>query len=1295
MQLREIRVDGFGALKDLTLTGLPEGLCLFLGPNEAGKSTLLAFVRRVLFGFPDRRSRANPYDCPPGVPKGGRLVFERNGDRVVVERFEGPRGGAVRVRFGDGTVGGEAELRKLVGSTTRDVYENVFAFSLEELQSFETLANEQVAEALSVAAMGESPRRLAAVRGGLEAEIRELYTPRGSKPEISRRLRALQDLAAALRDARRDPEVYEGLCLEIERLEARRRELEAERARLQERSAWAESLTKAWPAWAARERARVELAALPDTRGFPPDGLRRFEGLVERRRDLDERAQDTLQRLAPLQAERRALRWDEAVLAADPEVRGLERRLAWFEGARARVGTVEAEVAAARGRLRDQAARLGPGWDDPARLRAVDLSRAARDELERVRRELAACRDGLAAAQREEAEALRHREEAKREEEARKKALEALPEPVAFPDRREIQALYAKQQAVEAALREAREVGAELERGAEALARTLRGLGPDWTEERVAAAPVGPALREALRERREGLRAAERRLEEAERALAGARGRQAEADDRARAARAKWEAAAGPTPGGEETWEDRRRAWEALEAARAEYERLNERLRSQEARLADLEEVLAAPAGRAGRWLSAALLFLGAALGIWGAVRAEGLALVLAAVLGLAGAAGLWLARRGAGRAERLSRRRDEIRAEVAELRMRLDRLAAELRDGAAAFGIGDPEDPAAWRAARTELDRLAARASEVRALRAALEEAEAEAERANRAVEAAEGAVADAERALAAERERWAGWLRDQGFGETLGPEAAVEALRALEAARDRRDALRALRERRTRLEEGLARDVGALNRLLQGLGRPPVEASGFAEAVGELLAEAERVAEAERGRRLAEERWREAAEEAARAEARVREAREGLAAARARLEAAERAWAAEVARRGLPAGLTDAAAPDAIARVKACREILSAIEARGEELRALREEIAAFEGEARALLGGLGRDPGPGEDLPAAVGRLFHALEEARAARDRAGALDDRIRDLEADLEGVRDARAAIEREIAGLLAQAGAADEEAFRRLAEIHGQRLQLEGELRAREAELGNLLGPDALERAGAAFAQRSVAEWRQAAADAQGRLAEVMAGLDEVNQALGARRRELEQLERRDEVSALRLRWEAERGALAEAARRWARLRLAQFVLDTARERYEEAHRPAVLREAERVFARLTRGRYTGIRAPLSEPGALWALAADGTARRPEELSRGTAEQLYLSIRFGFVRRFLQGTEPLPLVFDDILVNFDPERAQAACEAIADLARDVQILFFTCHPETAERFRAVCPHLEVRALGTA
>ena len=52
MRLEELYLDGFGRFHEQTIGPLSQHITVIYGPNEAGKSTLLAFIRALLFGFP-------------------------------------------------------------------------------------------------------------------------------------------------------------------------------------------------------------------------------------------------------------------------------------------------------------------------------------------------------------------------------------------------------------------------------------------------------------------------------------------------------------------------------------------------------------------------------------------------------------------------------------------------------------------------------------------------------------------------------------------------------------------------------------------------------------------------------------------------------------------------------------------------------------------------------------------------------------------------------------------------------------------------------------------------------------------------------------------------------------------------------------------------------------------------------------------------------------------------------------------------------------------------------------------
>ena len=108
----------------------------------------------------------------------------------------------------------------------------------------------------------------------------------------------------------------------------------------------------------------------------------------------------------------------------------------------------------------------------------------------------------------------------------------------------------------------------------------------------------------------------------------------------------------------------------------------------------------------------------------------------------------------------------------------------------------------------------------------------------------------------------------------------------------------------------------------------------------------------------------------------------------------------------------------------------------------------------------------------------------------------------------------------------------------------------------------------------------------------------------------------------------------------------------------------------------------MTGGRYASLAVPLGE-GRMEVFDAHSGAHTSDVLSRGTAEQLYLAIRLGLIARMGEVGSGLPVLMDDVLVNFDPERRLGAARAIAQVATARQIVFFTCHPETAEAFADV------------
>ena len=149
---------------------------------------------------------------------------------------------------------------------------------------------------------------------------------------------------------------------------------------------------------------------------------------------------------------------------------------------------------------------------------------------------------------------------------------------------------------------------------------------------------------------------------------------------------------------------------------------------------------------------------------------------------------------------------------------------------------------------------------------------------------------------------------------------------------------------------------------------------------------------------------------------------------------------------------------------------------------------------------------------------------------------------------------------------------------------------------------------------------------------------------------------------------------------------------VAARLLEDALEAYEAERQPSVIQSAQDIFTRLTGGRYTRLATPLGRFEPLVSGTAS-SGKAPERLSRATAEQLFLALRLSYIDNLAGAHPSLPVLMDDVLVNFDDERRWAAARVIAEFAGRRQVVYFTCHPATAETFVKATDELTMIEMG--
>ncbi|MDI6901084.1 MAG: AAA family ATPase [Anaerosomatales bacterium] len=357
--------------------------------------------------------------------------------------------------------------------------------------------------------------------------------------------------------------------------------------------------------------------------------------------------------------------------------------------------------------------------------------------------------------------------------------------------------------------------------------------------------------------------------------------------------------------------------------------------------------------------------------------------------------------------------------------------------------------------------------------------------------------------------------------------------------------------------------------------------------------------------------------------------------------LAARRTAWAAWVAERGLPEGSTPASAAEALAAARdavQARAMLQEREAAATRVRArLDDYVERLVSAARDAVD-VPDDP-TDDDVPVIVGRVRSLLSERTERRERGSRIADEIAGLSSRIEVTETKLASASADATAVLT---------------------------RWDMAEGGSLEALQALadrERQAAEEAERSYDE-----------LAEERARLDE----------RLHEGAREARGGELRLRLAGAQELLAEQAERYVVARAAAMLVGAAQERYERERQPDVVKRAREVFSHMTGERYPGLTVPLGG-GPIEVHDARAGSKGSDVLSRGTADQLYLALRLGLIEQLDGVGEGLPVLMDDVLVNFDPLRRRGAADAIAGLAEHRQIVLFTCHPETAELMAEVAP----------
>ena len=249
MKIKKVHIDGFGKWhdQDFDFTANPQ---IIYGPNEAGKTTLTAFLVSVLFGFADGRGKNRFAQYIPKTTSsyGGSLLVEINGRDYVIKRQRGRNGGKVSVTDSQGRQGGEQKLKQLLGPMDRSLYQALFSFGQRDLTAVDELNRDEWQQHLQqLGAVGSA--QWDQLIDQYQKQADHLYKPRGRKWPLNQDLHQYADLTDKINRARGKFHRYQDLQADLKTNKEKLRQAQAELQKQQPLLQKLAHLQQLWPVY--------------------------------------------------------------------------------------------------------------------------------------------------------------------------------------------------------------------------------------------------------------------------------------------------------------------------------------------------------------------------------------------------------------------------------------------------------------------------------------------------------------------------------------------------------------------------------------------------------------------------------------------------------------------------------------------------------------------------------------------------------------------------------------------------------------------------------------------------------------------------------------------------------------------------------------------------------------------------------------------------------------------------------------------------------------------------------------
>jgi uncharacterized protein YhaN len=303
-----------------------------------------------------------------------------------------------------------------------------------------------------------------------------------------------------------------------------------------------------------------------------------------------------------------------------------------------------------------------------------------------------------------------------------------------------------------------------------------------------------------------------------------------------------------------------------------------------------------------------------------------------------------------------------------------------------------------------------------------------------------------------------------------------------------------------------------------------------------------------------------------------------------------------------------------------------------------------------------------------------LARRLDIAQKAEAAANDLLARLERSQAELTQAQKRLQAVHARLAPLMSAAGVDVVKALGRAIERSDERRVVEFKIRSAEQDLTQAADGLSLEdlrsESESVGADELKAELDRLAAASS----EVVNQIASLSNEFGAQKIAFDALDGTDQGARAEAQRQEAIAAMVDAAERYLRLQTAARLLKWSIDKFRETKQGPMLSKASTIFNGLTMASFSRLLVDSEgETPRLFGVRPSGEQVDVTGMSEGSRDQLYLALRLAALELQVEQGFSMPLIADDLFINFDDRRTAAGLKVLGDLSRSMQVVFLTHH----------------------